>query len=310
MPKSMRASRSSCVHFGRSAAVASTASLNDAADIGRAHHGVTAIEMGVGIDQHRPHLPAAQIDERPLIGGRRLLPARSRSIRPFPIRMSSSAVAVLAISAARSRADRQRSKAEPARLRCGKTPMSGQTISENCGGIVPCAVRCLAAAISGKRHANHAATGSSRGIALRSSSTTRLGSVSRPPRARTISFSAIGWPIISCSGMMAKLAGLDLLHDIDRIEKRDGLAAARDLLHELDGIGLDGRMQRDIGVREGEIDRRPDGHGVVGNRHGNSAQSASRTERRLASGCLADTTAPRCRSWLATIRMPALEIGL
>ena len=49
---------------------------------------------------------------------------------------------------------------------------------------------------------------------------------------------------------MAEFAGLDLLSDVDRIEKGDRLAAACDLLHELDRIGFDGRMQRDVGVGE------------------------------------------------------------
>ena len=33
-----------------------------AADIGRAHHRMAAVEMGVHVDQHRPKLPAVQID--------------------------------------------------------------------------------------------------------------------------------------------------------------------------------------------------------------------------------------------------------
>ena len=36
--------------------------LEGAADIGRAHHRMAAVEMGVDVDQHRPKLSAAQID--------------------------------------------------------------------------------------------------------------------------------------------------------------------------------------------------------------------------------------------------------
>ena len=55
-----------------------------AADIGRAHHRVAAVEMGVHVDQHRPDLAAAQIDGACVVGRARrparcARPCRSRS---------------------------------------------------------------------------------------------------------------------------------------------------------------------------------------------------------------------------------------
>ncbi len=148
------------------------------------------------------------------------------------------------------------------------------------------------------------------GIALRSSSTTRLGKVSRPPRARTISLSEIGWLSSSCSGRCRISPACTSSRDVDRIEEGDGLAAARDLLHELDRVGLDGRMQRNVGVGEGEIDRRPDGHRMVGDRQRELGAVGEPQRSPLGERMFRRHHRAESRSWLATMRMPALGSGL
>ena len=106
---------------------------------------------------------------------------------------------------------------------------------------------------------------SSRGIALRNSSTTMLGNVSSAPAGANHSLSVIGWLFKFVQLQVAEFAGLDLLRDVDRIEEGDRLSAARNLLHELDRIGFDGRLQRTLAWRESQIDYGTNGHGGIGN---------------------------------------------